>query len=83
MMTVISVDFKNRKVVESQCVPRRETWSCDCCGKSFTRIENASNNMHSIVLSKDTTTPTGKSAGKVNFRICRSCCEEIGKAFEE
>jgi hypothetical protein len=77
--TLIAVDFNSKRVIESECLPKRETWKCDCCNKHFTNVEGANNNVGRIVLTKEVQSRTGKSLGDVSFNVCQKCCKEIGE----
>jgi hypothetical protein len=82
MNQLFTVDFKNKQLIESQCIPKRETWKCDCCGKSFTNIEGG-DNIRRVELEKKVYLPSGKSAGDVIFKICEKCCTQLGDVFKE
>lgn len=82
MTQIYAVDFKNKQLIESQCIPKRETWKCDCCTKSFTNIEG-SDNIRRVELEKKVYTASGKQASNVVFKICEKCCGELGNVFKE
>lgn len=82
MNQLFTVDFQNKQLIESLCIPKRDTWKCDCCTKSFTNIEG-SDNIRRIELEKKVYTASGKNATNVVFKICETCCIELGNVFKE
>lgn len=82
MNQLFTVDFQNKTLIESECIPKRESWKCDCCTKSFTNTEG-SDNIRRIELEKKLYTASGKQASDVVFKICERCCIELGNVFKE
>lgn len=82
MNQLFTVDFQNKQLIGSECVPRRDTWVCDCCTKRYTNVEGADDNIKRVELEKLVYTQAGKQGNKVLFRICEVCCNHLGNVFK-
>jgi hypothetical protein len=82
MTQIYAVDFQNKVLIESHCVPRRESWVCDCCKKKFVHIDGADNNTRRVELEKNIKTTSGKEL-TVTLKVCENCCNQLGDVFKE
>jgi hypothetical protein len=82
--TIIAVDFRGtRKVIDSQCIPKRTAWNCDVCGKEYVNVEGAEDNIRRIDIDKDVMSATGKKQLTTTIKVCEHCCYQIGNVFKE
>lgn len=74
--TLLTVDFKSRKLVKRDVLDNRYTWQCTCCLKSFTYIPGKSNIQY-----------IGWEAplknGNVEVNICEECIKQLNMMMEE
>lgn len=82
MTQIYAVDFQNKVLLEAHCVPRRESWKCDCCQKKFTHTEGDDNNTRRVELEKNTKTTSGKDL-TVTLKVCENCCIQLGQLFDK
>lgn len=81
MTQIIAVDFQNKKVIDSQCVPKRSNWKCTCCNKVYTNVDGDDKNVRRIELEHNT-----KIKGNdivITVKLCENCCNQLGDIFEK
>ena len=79
--TILSVDFKLKRLIDHESIPKRSVWHCDGCSRRFTYTDGADNNMPYIDINK--VVKLNKQEYDVTTRICRDCGIEIGRMFNE
>lgn len=79
--TILSVDFKLKRLIDHECIPKRSVWLCDGCGSRHTHIDGADNNMPYIDIKK--VVKLNKVEYDVATRICRDCGIQISEMFGE
>lgn len=80
---ILTVDFKNKVLLEHECVPKLSRITCDVCHKIYKHTEGASDNMQMVEFAKEVVMASGKSKANITVRVCKSCCVQLGEMFKE
>ena len=80
---ILTVDFKNKVLLEHESIPKITRITCDVCHKTYKHVEDASDNMQMVEFSKEVVMQSGKNKVSITVRVCRSCCVQLGEMFKE
>lgn len=81
--TILTVDFKNKVLLEHESIPKITRITCDVCHKTYKHTEGSSDNMQFVEFNKEVVMASGKQKSSIVVRVCRTCCIQLGEMFEE
>lgn len=79
---ILTVDFKNKALLEHESIPKITRITCDACHKTYKHVEGASDNMQMVEFSKEVVMQSGKNKANITVRVCKGCCIQLGEMFK-